>query len=125
MMHDLGIQGRTTEDALSVFDVFVRLAHSPDFFDSVVDDVMQLQSKALEDFRLRFPKSRRIGAYENWWRGVRGRQRIRISPPIARANTSGLEVIYYRYSEGVVTKESILVSAEGAVTSVPGKVLVR
>lgn len=124
MMHDLAIKVRTTEDALSVFDVFARLAHGPEFFDSVVGDVMQLQSKALEDFRLRFPNSRRIAAYENWWRGVQRRQRIRISPPIARANTLGFEVIYYRYAEGVVKEESVLVSPAGAVTTVPGKVLI-
>lgn len=119
LMHDLAIHVRTTEDALSVFDVFLRLAHPPDFLDSVVGDLMHLQSRALEDFRLRFPKRSRSAAYENWWRGVR-RQKIGISPPAARAKASGFELIYYRYAEGVA-KESVLVSAEGAVTIVPLK----
>ena len=125
LMRDLAIHVKTPEDALSVVDVFLRLAHTPDLFDSVVGDLMQLQIKAIEDFRLRFPKARRTAAYENWWRGVRGQRKIRISPPTARARASGFEVRYYRYAEGMAKEESVLVSAEGAVTVVPpGKVLV-
>ena len=85
-MKDSAIRVSSPETALQVFDVFLKLAQSHDFFSSVVGDVMQLQSVALRDFRLRLPKSKRIAAYDRWWKAMPLEIRARMAPksPIKR-----------------------------------------
>jgi hypothetical protein len=115
LMRDLAIHVKGPEDALGVFDIFARLSQPPDFFPSVVGDAMQLQGVALQDFRLRFSQSARIAAYERWWRTMSLQVKKTIVPPKVQSRQSNFEVSYYRYSEGVVKRETVLISGEGAI----------
>jgi hypothetical protein len=116
LMRDSTIRVSGPETALEVFDVFLKVAHSHDFSSSVVGDVMQLQSIALQDFRLRLPESTRLAAYDRWWKAMPPKIRARIASPKVRSSESSFEVLYYRYAEGVLKEESVLISPEGAVT---------
>ena len=115
LMKDLGVQVKDSEDALDVFDVFLRLTHSPELFSSVVGDVMQLQSVALQDFRLRFPESKRVVAFDRWWKAIPASTKEVIAPPNVRVHQSSFDVIYYRYNQGTLRKESINISNGGSV----------
>jgi hypothetical protein len=114
LMRDLSIHVNGPEDALSVFDIFARIAQPREFFGSLVGDAMQLQSVALQDFRLRYPESTRGAAYDKWWKAMPLHTRKNIAPPKVESRQSDFEVIYYRYREGVVKRESVLIDAEGA-----------
>lgn len=116
LMKDSAIHVSGPETALQVFAVFLKFAHSPEFFSSIVGDTMQLQSVALQDFRLRLPESKRLAAYDRWWKAMPPQIRTRIAAPKVRSRESRFEVLYYRYTEGVLKEESMLISAEGAAT---------
>lgn len=116
LIRDLAIKLERPDDALEIFDLFSRLAHSPEFFSSVVGDTMQLHSIVLQDFRLRSPESKRLAAYARWWKAMPPRVRKTIAPPNARSLGSDFEVSYYQYSQGALKKESVLISSDGAVT---------
>ena len=116
LMSDLAIHVKRSDDALKIFHLFLSLGHSPQFFSSVVGDTMQLQSIVLQDFRLRFPEAKRLAAYDRWWNAMPPRLRKTIASPNARSLGSNFEVSYYRYSQGVLKKESVFISSDGSVT---------
>jgi hypothetical protein len=115
-MKDLSVRVDEPERALDVFDMFLKVARSRQFFSSVIGDAMQLQSVALQDFRLRFPESKRLAAFDKWWRAVPPSLKKAIAPPKVQTQGSNFVVSYYRYSKGALEKESVFISTDGSVT---------
>ena len=115
LMKDLQIRIKGTDHAVDVFDLFLRLTHSAKMFSSVVGDVMQLQSVALQDFRLRFPESKRVVEFNRWWKAMPASTKEIVAPPNVRVRGLSFEVIYYRYNQGRLGKESVTISTDGTV----------
>lgn len=116
LISDVGIEVNDSETALDVLWLFLKLTQGREFLASIIGDSMQLQGVAVQDFRLRFPESQRLGAYNNWWKRVPRHLKNEIAAPKVQSRQNLFEVIYYRYNEGRIKLETGLIKGDGSVT---------
>jgi hypothetical protein len=104
---DLNIDIASPESALDVFDLFLKSAHGSQFRASIIPDEMHLQSLAIEDFRLRYPKATRRSKYDKWWSRVPLSLKKSLSFPKISRGFNGFEISYFQYDEGAYPARNI------------------
>jgi hypothetical protein len=115
MMQSLRIKVSDTDTAHVVFDLFLRAARGEEIRSRVISDDMKLQSVALDDFRSRFPASKRRAAFDAWWRKMPTTTRSTLKPPQVYATAGGFEVKYVLYDHGALRQEKLKIYADGTV----------
>jgi hypothetical protein len=121
---DLHLQVADPNAALGIFDFFLKAARGQQFRSHVVADEMKLESVALEDFRLRFPTSKRKAAFNSWWASVSDGTKKTLSPPKANPVKNGFEVRYFFYDLGNISSQTLTISTDGTVTEGKSKIIV-
>jgi hypothetical protein len=112
------------DDAIELFDFFLKVAKGDRYRFQVVGDEMALESVALEDFRLRLPSNKRRPAFEAWWKGVSDSRRAAIQPPRATKTKDGYEVRYLYYNRGNLWSRKVLVRADGTLVELSYRLIV-
>lgn len=106
-----------------VFDFYLRLTGGESLRKSITVDEMQLQSEGLEDFRFRYSLPKAHSTYVKWWNGITPAIKKQLHRPEVTAGKDGFKVNYFRYSQGQLLQEFVIISKRGAVTVGPTKVL--
>jgi len=123
MIKDLNLHVADAETALGVFDFFLQVTRGSRLRWGVVSDEMKLESVALDDFRLRFPETKRKAAFSAWWAGVPIAVRKALAPPKAAPLRNGFNLEYFSYSEGIVSAQSLTMSVDGTVAQGKPRIL--
>ena len=123
LVKDLRLRVTDSDTALSIFNFFHVVTGKREWRPQVVGDEMQLESIALEDFRLRYPANERKVAFRHWWNGVSATIRTLLAPPKASPVKDHFEVQYFGYSEGSVSIRNVIINVDGTVAEGESKVL--
>jgi len=121
----LRLQVADANAALGIFDFFLKVARGQQFRSHVVADEMNLESVALEDFRLRFSTAKRRAAFGSWWDGIPASTKKALLPPKARPVKNSFEVQYFFYSQGNLYSQSLIVNSDGAIAEGQSKIIVQ
>jgi hypothetical protein len=111
----IGLQVTNTDLASEVFDFYLKLIDSPALRESIVVDEMQLQCKALEDFRLRHSLPKARSEYARWWANISLAVRNELHRPSVTAEQNGFQIAYFRYFGGQVLREVVHIGKNGTV----------
>lgn len=116
LIETVGLQVANADIVRDLFDFYLRLTGGEVLRASIVVDDMQLQSLALEDFRLRYslPKARSL--YAKWWGGIGLGLKRKLHRPEVTVQQNGFKVSYFEYHDAQILQQSVAVSNRGAVT---------
>jgi hypothetical protein len=121
LMDAVGLHVTNADVAADVFDLYLRLTGHEALRGSVVGDEMQLQSKGLEDFRLRYSLPRARSKYERWWTGISPAVKNSLRRPHVAVEQNGFRVSYFRYSEGRILQEVVAFGNDGTIKAAESK----
>ena len=119
----LNVNIKDQDVALEVFDCFLRLTGAEMLRESVVVDEMQLQGKALADFRQRYSSSQARPRFTKWWDGINPSIKRQLKRPSAKSELNGFSVSYFRYSQGDLFREVVEVNKNGTLSVLGCKVV--
>jgi len=116
---------RDSSTALDVFSLFVRLTGMDRFPSGVAADEMSLEIVALEDFRVRYARSKVRSTFAHWWNAIPASTRNSIERPGAIQINGGYEVRYFYYTNRQLLLRTALVRNDGTISDGTSRVLVR
>lgn len=125
LIKTLRLEVNSAERADDVFDLYLKMVRGPDFRSAVIADDMQLESVALNDFRMRLSHATSRGAFERWWNDVPRKLRQSLRTPLATPVQHEFVVRYFFYDQGTISRNDVRISSNGTVSEDSSVVLFR
>lgn len=118
LVQALELNLRSGEQALDLFDYYLKVVKGSDYRRSIPTDSLSLQAIASGDYVKRYSIEERTAKFKNWW-GRSKAMRRKVGPPVVARQDGCFVISFFRYSEDRVAAETISFAKDGQVVPNP------
>lgn len=118
LVRALGVGPKTEQQALELFDYYLKVAKAPAYRASIPVDELSLQAIVSREYLERYSIEKRQAKFRQWW-NQSASVRKKLSPPRVRRVGNRFQVTFFRYLHDEVIDERISFGMDGEIDVAP------